>query len=75
LLPNIPYVRSNIYLANIPKWISRGFTSLAIVNINLTELSEEAMHTLGELPSLVVLDLFLYTRPKEKLSGLDYSHV
>jgi disease resistance protein RPM1 len=42
---------------NMPKWISPALTSLARLDINVTELSEDGLHTLGELPALLRLIL------------------
>uniref|UniRef100_A0A8R7R7L2 NB-ARC domain-containing protein n=1 Tax=Triticum urartu TaxID=4572 RepID=A0A8R7R7L2_TRIUA len=61
-------IYGKMHLANVPKWISPGLTSLAHVNIGLDELREEDLHTLGELPSLLYLHLYLATGPKKKLT-------
>jgi disease resistance protein RPM1 len=42
---------------NIPKWIAPALTSLACLDINVTELSQDGLHTLGELPALLRLIL------------------
>lgn len=61
-------IYGKMHLANLPKWISPGLTSLSHVNIGLDELREEDLHTLGELPSLLNLHLYLATGPKKKLT-------
>ncbi|XBH74917.1 hypothetical protein VPH35_101776 [Triticum aestivum] len=61
-------IYGKMHLANVPKWISPGLTSLAHVNIGLDELREEDLHTLDELPSLLYLHLYLATGPKKKLT-------
>jgi disease resistance protein RPM1 len=48
---------TNYYFTNIPKWIGPALTCLASLNINVTELSEDGLHTLGELPALLYLNL------------------
>jgi disease resistance protein RPM1 len=42
---------------NIPKWIAPALASLASLDINVTELSEDGLHTLGELLALLHLML------------------
>jgi disease resistance protein RPM1 len=49
----------NYSFTNIPKWIAPALTSLASLHINLTELSEDGLHSLGELPALFLLHLTL----------------
>jgi disease resistance protein RPM1 len=48
---------TSYYFTNIPKWIAPALTSLASLVINVTELSEDGLHTLGELPALLRLIL------------------
>jgi disease resistance protein RPM1 len=55
------HMNTGYYFTNIPKWIAPAVTSLAKLDINVTELSEDGLHTLGELPAL--LRLFLMTGP------------
>uniref|UniRef100_A0ACD6A3G3 Uncharacterized protein n=1 Tax=Avena sativa TaxID=4498 RepID=A0ACD6A3G3_AVESA len=56
------HMATNYHFRNIPKWISPGLTcSLFSLDINLTEITEEGLHTLGELPSLLRLILTLET--------------
>ncbi|KAM0928669.1 hypothetical protein ACQ4PT_002622 [Festuca glaucescens] len=52
---------TDYYFPNIPMWISPALTSLASLNINLTELTEDGLYTLGELPALLHLYLTLET--------------
>jgi disease resistance protein RPM1 len=48
---------TSYFFTNIPKWIAPALTSLASLDINVTELSEDGLHTLGELPALLRLIL------------------
>jgi disease resistance protein RPM1 len=48
---------TSYYFTNIPKWIAPALTSLASLVIKVTELSEDGLHTLGELPALLRLIL------------------
>jgi disease resistance protein RPM1 len=48
---------TSYYFTNMPKWIAPALTSLASLDINVTELSEDGLHTLGELPALLHLML------------------
>jgi disease resistance protein RPM1 len=50
-------MRTCYFFTNIPKWIAPALTSLASLDINVTELSEDGLHTLGELPALLRLIL------------------
>jgi disease resistance protein RPM1 len=52
-------IATDYYFTNIPKWIAPALTSLTCLDINLTELSEDGLHTLGELPALLRLILWL----------------
>jgi disease resistance protein RPM1 len=52
---------TSYFFTNMPKWIAPALTSLASLDINVTELSEDGLHTLGELPAL--LRLILTIRP------------
>nr|UBY07555.1 NBS-LRR disease resistance protein [Dasypyrum villosum] len=61
-----------IYFASVPKWISPALTSLSSLQMNLVELREEGLHTLGELPSLVVLYLSLRKGPRKKLAIIGF---
>jgi disease resistance protein RPM1 len=51
------HMTTSYFFTNIPKWIAPALTSLASLNINVTELSEDGLHTLGELPALLYLIL------------------
>ncbi|KAF7069381.1 hypothetical protein CFC21_075021 [Triticum aestivum] len=61
-------IYGKMHSATVPKWISPGLTSLSHVTIGLDELREEDLHTLGELPSLLDLHMYLATGPKKKLT-------
>uniref|UniRef100_A0ACD6A8S4 Uncharacterized protein n=1 Tax=Avena sativa TaxID=4498 RepID=A0ACD6A8S4_AVESA len=55
------------YFTSVPKWIGPVLTSLASVDINLTELTVEGMHTLGELKTLLHLKLSLKPKPVDRV--------
>ncbi|XP_051230155.1 disease resistance protein PIK6-NP-like [Lolium perenne] len=55
------HMSTDYYFPNIPKWISPALTSLSSLNINLIELTEDGLRTLGELPALLDLILTLET--------------
>jgi disease resistance protein RPM1 len=50
-------MKTSYYFTNMPKWIAPALTSLASLDIHVTELSEDGLHTLGELPALLCLIL------------------
>ncbi|KAF7069367.1 hypothetical protein CFC21_075008 [Triticum aestivum] len=60
------------YFWNVPKWISPGLTSLTHLSINLAEFMEEDLHTLGNLPSLVILNLRLDVGPDTRLTVIGF---
>lgn len=66
------HISSAAQLPNVPRWISPGLTCLADLHLNVTELREESLHTLGELPSLVILSLCLETGVKGKLTVIGF---
>ncbi|KAF7076542.1 hypothetical protein CFC21_081176 [Triticum aestivum] len=66
------HMSSNMHLANIPKWISPGLTSLVNLDINVAELREEGLHTLGLLPSLLDLALCLRSGGSKKLTVIGF---
>ncbi|PNT73785.1 hypothetical protein BRADI_1g01387v3, partial [Brachypodium distachyon] len=59
---------SDYYFPVVPKWIGRTLTSLVSLEINLTDLTEEGLCILGELPALLRLKLSLKTGPKDKVT-------
>ncbi|KAM0928667.1 hypothetical protein ACQ4PT_002620 [Festuca glaucescens] len=61
-----------IYLPQVSKWISPGLTSLAHLKFSLAELIEEGLRSLGEVPSLLILDMTFHTGPKEKLTIIGF---
>jgi disease resistance protein RPM1 len=61
------YMSSDYYFKNVPRWIAPTLTSLAYLDINLTELTEEGLVTLGELPALLCLELWLKTGQQNRL--------
>ncbi|KAM3318501.1 hypothetical protein ACQJBY_035956 [Aegilops geniculata] len=66
------HMSGELLLSNIPRWISPGLKSLADLRLDLNELRGEDLHTLGELPSLVILSLCLETGVKEKLTVIGF---
>ncbi|XP_037442258.1 disease resistance protein PIK6-NP-like [Triticum dicoccoides] len=62
------YMFSDYYFTEVPKWIAPALTSLSYLDINLAELTEEGLHTLGELPALLCLKLCWKTNPEERLT-------
>ncbi|KAF7086894.1 hypothetical protein CFC21_090149 [Triticum aestivum] len=59
---------SNYYLPKMPKWIVRALTSLAHLDINLVEATDEDLRILGEMPSLLCLSITFKTVQKERLT-------
>ena len=59
---------TNYYLPKMPKWIVPALTSLAYLNINLIEATEEDLRILGEMPALLCLKLAVKTIQKERLT-------
>ncbi|XP_037444590.1 disease resistance protein RGA5-like [Triticum dicoccoides] len=59
---------SNYYFTKLPKWIAPALTSLSFLEINLAELTEEGLVTLGELPALLRLDLWFKKRPDDRVT-------
>ncbi|XBH74912.1 hypothetical protein VPH35_101772 [Triticum aestivum] len=62
------YMDSDYYFTKVPEWIAPAPTSLSFLYINLAELTEESLHTLGELPGLLCLKLRWKTNPGERLT-------
>ncbi|XP_073354579.1 disease resistance protein Pik-2-like [Aegilops tauschii subsp. strangulata] len=56
------------YFTKVPEWIAPALTSLSFLDISLAELTEEGMHTLGELQALLYLKLSWKTNPEERLT-------
>ncbi|CAM0878310.1 unnamed protein product [Alopecurus aequalis] len=52
-------MRTDYYFRKVPKWIAPSLASLAMLDINLIELTEDDLRTLGELPALIYLLLTL----------------
>ena len=59
---------TNYYLPKMPKWIVPALTSLAYLNINLIEATQEDLRILGEMPALLCLKLAVKTIQKERLT-------
>lgn len=55
------------YFLKIPNWTVPELTSLAYLNINLTEIVQEDIHVLGGLHAFLSLELWSKTDPKERL--------
>ncbi|VAI62982.1 unnamed protein product [Triticum turgidum subsp. durum] len=59
---------TDTYLPKMPKWIVPALSSLAYLNINLNEVTEEDLWILGEMPALLCLNLTVNTVQKERLT-------
>nr|ABB46682.2 NB-ARC domain containing protein, expressed [Oryza sativa Japonica Group] len=59
---------TNHFLPQLPKWIKPSLTKMAYLNINLREIKEEDMETLGDLPALLCLEIWLEPNPKKQLT-------
>ncbi|KAM3318493.1 hypothetical protein ACQJBY_035951 [Aegilops geniculata] len=55
------------YFTKVPEWIAPALTSLSFLDINLAELTEEGLVTLGELPALFHLELWFRKRPDDRV--------
>ncbi|KAM3223704.1 hypothetical protein ACQJBY_057207 [Aegilops geniculata] len=62
------WMTTSYYLPKMPKWIVPALTSLAYVNINLIEATEEDLRILGEMPALLCLNLTFNSVQKERLT-------
>nr|UBY06975.1 NBS-LRR disease resistance protein [Dasypyrum villosum] len=62
---------TNYFLPKMPKWIVPALSSLANLNINLIEATQEDLRILGELPALLYLNITFNTVQKERLSVHD----
>ncbi|KAF7069382.1 hypothetical protein CFC21_075022 [Triticum aestivum] len=51
----------------VPEWIAPALTSLSFLDINLAELTEEGLVTLGELPTLLHLVLWFRKIPDDRV--------
>ncbi|PNT73784.1 hypothetical protein BRADI_1g01380v3 [Brachypodium distachyon] len=56
------------YFPYVPRWITPALCSLSHINIFLLELTDEGLHTLGELPSLLYLEVWLKTGQKDRIT-------
>ncbi|EAY73642.1 hypothetical protein OsI_01531 [Oryza sativa Indica Group] len=59
---------TDYYLLQLPKWVKPSLTKMAYLSINLREIKEEDMETLGDLPALLSLEIWLEPDPKEQLT-------
>lgn len=55
------------YLPRTPKWITPALTSLAYLDINLIEVTDDDLRRLGKLHALLSLELWLKSDPRERL--------
>ncbi|XP_044954302.1 disease resistance protein RGA5-like [Hordeum vulgare subsp. vulgare] len=62
------WMTTSYYLPKMPKWIVSALTSLAYLNINLIEATEEDLRMLGEMPALLCLSITFNTFQKERLA-------
>lgn len=60
-------LRGSFCLSKLPKWIVPALTNLAFLEINLTEVTQDDLHILGELPALLSLEVFFNTVQKGRL--------
>jgi disease resistance protein RPM1 len=58
---------TNYYYPKMPKWIVPELSSLAYLNINLIEITEDDLSVLGEMRALLSLELWLKGVQREKL--------
>ncbi|KAI4983054.1 hypothetical protein ZWY2020_023546 [Hordeum vulgare] len=59
---------TNYYFPKMPKWIVPTLSSLAYLNINLIEATQEDLRMLGEMPALLCLNLSFRNVQKERLA-------
>ena len=59
---------TDYYLPKMPKWIVPALDSLAYLDINLIEVTEEGLRILGEIPALLCLNLSISSVQKERLA-------
>ncbi|XBI50081.1 hypothetical protein VPH35_113549 [Triticum aestivum] len=62
------WMTTNYDLPKLPKWIVPALTSLAYLNINLIEATEEDLQILGHMPALLCLSITIGTVQKERLT-------
>ncbi|KAM0841499.1 hypothetical protein ACQ4PT_058979 [Festuca glaucescens] len=62
------YMVGGYYFTSVPKWIGPVLTSLTYLHINLTELTEEGMCTIGKLTTLLHLELSLKPGPTDRVT-------
>ncbi|KAF7096851.1 hypothetical protein CFC21_098741 [Triticum aestivum] len=61
-------ISGDSWFTNIPKWIAPELTNLLHLEISLTELRQEGLRTLGNLPGLLHLKLSLVAEPVERIT-------
>ncbi|XP_040384134.1 disease resistance protein Pik-2-like isoform X2 [Oryza brachyantha] len=62
------YMNTNYCIPHFPKWIKPDLTNIAYLNINIGEMREEDMKTLGDLPGLLCLEVYMDRDPSEQLT-------
>ncbi|KQK19987.1 putative disease resistance RPP13-like protein 3 [Brachypodium distachyon] len=50
---------TNYYFPKIPKWITPALTNLTYLLLIVSDVTQEELHMLGELPGLIYLELWL----------------
>ncbi|KAM3223703.1 hypothetical protein ACQJBY_057206 [Aegilops geniculata] len=61
------------YYFPMPKWIVPALTSLAYLDLNLIEVTEEGLRILGEMPALLYLSIAVKTVQKERLTMKEFA--
>uniref|UniRef100_J3N0Q8 Disease resistance R13L4/SHOC-2-like LRR domain-containing protein n=1 Tax=Oryza brachyantha TaxID=4533 RepID=J3N0Q8_ORYBR len=59
---------TSYYVQQLPKWVKPALTNIAYLDINLREIKEEDLKSLGELVALLSLHIWLMPDPKEQLT-------
>uniref|UniRef100_A0A0E0M587 Uncharacterized protein n=1 Tax=Oryza punctata TaxID=4537 RepID=A0A0E0M587_ORYPU len=61
-------MNTDYYFPQLPKWIKPALTNIAYLDINLADIKEEDFKTLGQLPALLCLHIWMEPYPKEQLT-------
>uniref|UniRef100_A0A0E0M585 Uncharacterized protein n=1 Tax=Oryza punctata TaxID=4537 RepID=A0A0E0M585_ORYPU len=59
---------TSYYLPQLPKWVKPDLINIAYLNINLVEIKEQDLTTLGKLPALLCLHISMEPDPKQQLN-------
>ncbi|KAL5207911.1 hypothetical protein ABZP36_032346 [Zizania latifolia] len=62
------WMTTDYYFPQLPMWVKPSLTNMADLIINLVEIKEEELKTLGELPALLCLEIWLEADPKKQLT-------